>query len=130
MKGKVKKLDNRMQETLNNAKLIKEYIDRISQLAFEILQNGGKVKGWGIGFGRGVRQWIDADEGVKSLSHLKEDDLYVTSLKSVAELEKIVGKQNLADFGLYETHKKRVLKPEKELDKQHRQETVDAMEML
>jgi len=63
-----------------------------------ILGNGGSVPGWKLVAKRGTRQWTVDESKLPKLLGVAKDKLYDTTLKSPAQVEKVLGKkQKLPD---------------------------------
>jgi len=76
-------------EHLIQAELLQSWIDDLQALAFEMLEKNVKVPGWKLVAKRGTRQWLKDQNAIDLLG----DKAYVTTLISVAQAEKIIGKK-------------------------------------
>lgn len=74
---------------LTQAELLQSWIDDLQALAVEMLEKNVKVPGWKLVAKRGTRQWLKDQNAIDLLG----DKAYVTTVISVAQAEKIIGKK-------------------------------------
>jgi hypothetical protein len=80
----------KISEYLEQAELLESWIDSVRVLAYHMLENNIKVPGFKLVAKRGTRQWVNDEAPVKLLG----DKAYESKLISVAQAEKIIGKNN------------------------------------
>lgn len=85
-------------DVLSKADMFTDWLSSVKAHAMAEALSGKTVKGWKLVEGRSVRVITDEDEAVKRLSELgfEPDSLKNHKLKSIGELEKMVGKKPLA----------------------------------
>ncbi len=78
---------------LDNADLIENYIKEVREYAFNLLDRGGTVEGYKlVKGGKAHRKWENEDLAASMLElEFGEDEIYKTSLKSPAQIEKLGG---------------------------------------
>jgi len=87
-------------DILDAAPAVESLIREARAQAHILLGNGHDVPGWKLVQKRGTRQWaVDEKTLVRKLK-LKKADLYETTLKSPAAIEKIIGKKDKRMDGL------------------------------
>lgn len=79
---------------LDNVDLLENYIAQVKAYAFKVLDNGGNIDGYKlVRSGKAHRKWNGADEDVASMLEMElgltHDDLYTSSLKTPAQVEKL-----------------------------------------
>ena len=81
-------------DLLAKAELVEEWIKALRAHAFATLERGGTVPGWKLVARRGTRKWTDEENLVKKLEELglKKDDIFESSLKSPAQIDKLLDK--------------------------------------
>lgn len=80
-----------LKTLLDNADLIENYIKEVKEYAFNLLNRGGTVEGYKlVKGGKAHRKW-ENEELAASMLELEfgEDEIYKTSLKSPAQIEKL-----------------------------------------
>lgn len=80
-----------LKTLLDNADLIENYIKDVKEYAFNLLNRGGTVEGYKlVKGGKAHRKW-ENEELAASMLELEfgEDEIYKTSLKSPAQIEKL-----------------------------------------
>ena len=80
-----------LKTLLDNADLIENYIKEVKEYAFNLLNRGGTVEGYKlVKGGKAHRKW-ENEELAASMLELEfgEDEIYETSLKSPAQIEKL-----------------------------------------
>lgn len=88
-----------MVNILNNAKKIKEFVDAVEDYAKSKLLEGKKIPQYKLVNGRASRKLISESEFILEYGKEYGSDLYTEpKLKSVAQLEKVVGKKEVAPF--------------------------------
>lgn len=93
----------RVASILQNVDVLNIFIAALKQRITNELEAGREVPGWKLVNKRAQRQWLGEDivrewaEG----NGLTLDDIYERSLRSPAQLEKIIGKAALPEDGLY-----------------------------
>ena len=119
-------IDKREQEELSDADLseilaardsIKRWLTDIEDEVLDRLNAGGKLKGWKLVEGRSNRKISKPDKlALCLMDYFPEDEIYKPKeLKTLTELEKLVGKKRFADeFGdfVYKPEGKPTLVPE------------------
>jgi hypothetical protein len=86
---------------LDNAKLIKSWLDAVELHVFDKLNNGEDFDGYKLVEGRSTRSWISEDETAKVLSEkLSADELFTQKLISPAQAEKLLKTQKSLLDGL------------------------------
>lgn len=82
-----------LRTLLDNADLIENYIAEVREYAFNLLNRGGTVEGYKlVKGGKAHRKWENEELAASMLSlEFDEEDLYKTSLKSPAQIEKLGG---------------------------------------
>jgi hypothetical protein len=84
---------------LNAKDMIKSFLDGVEQRAFELIQNGQEVSGFKVVEKRTRRKWIDEKSVINEFEDIYGNDIYAPQkLKSPAQLEKIIGKKEIAEF--------------------------------
>ena len=78
---------------LDNADLIENYLKEVREFAFNLLERGGSVEGYKlVKGGKAHRKWANEELAASMLSlEFDEEDLYKTTLKSPAQIEKLGG---------------------------------------
>lgn len=118
--------DKRHKEELSDAEIseilaardsIKRWLTDIEDAVMERLNAGGKLDGWKLVEGRSNRKINDPEQLAACLSEYYPDELIFRpkELKTLTDLEKLVGKKNFADeFGdfIYKPEGKPTLVPE------------------
>jgi hypothetical protein len=87
-----------LTKTLRSAKLVSEWVDSVESYALSQLQKGVKVPDYKLVRGRANRDWKDEDQVIKEFSDLFGEKIFSKKLMSPAQLEKLVGKENIAKF--------------------------------
>lgn len=92
------KLDpDRRQRLLENARLIKNYMDTVYRTAIQDAVNGDPCPGYKAVETLGDRQWEDEEEAEQFLlKKIPKKDVYKTTLISPAQAENILGTRNWA----------------------------------
>ena len=85
---------------LDAAPVVEALIREARSQAHIILGNGGDIPGWKLVAKRGTRQWTVDEDKLPKLLGLKKADLYDTTLKSPAGVEKVLGKKNKLPDGI------------------------------
>lgn len=82
-----------LKTLLDNADLIENYIRDVREYAFNLLERGGSVEGYKlVKGGKAHRKWEDEELAASMLElEFGEDEIYKTSLKSPAQIEKLGG---------------------------------------
>lgn len=78
--------------------LLKMWLDRVTRAATDAILSGEKLEGLRVVEGRSLRKWSDEDKVAEALDVVCDhDDLYEPeTLKTVAALEKAIGKKRVA----------------------------------
>ena len=93
--------DKELKVILDNAKLIKSWLDAVELHVFDMLQRGQSFDGYKLVEGRSTRSWISEDETAKVLSEkLSADELFTQKLISPAQAEKLLKTQKSLLDGL------------------------------
>ena len=90
-------------QVLDAAPMAEALIREARAQAHIILGNGGSIPGWKLVAKRGTRQWAVDAKDIAKATKLKEKDLYDTTLKSPAQVEKILPKKGKLPDGLATT---------------------------
>lgn len=82
---------------LDVAAIMEDWIDAVRGAVHRKLSSGEDVPGYKLVWKRAQRKWRDEAQALAALQALgaKSEDLIVTKLKSVAQIEKVVGKKFL-----------------------------------
>lgn len=93
--------DDEMEEVLDKAELVTKYFEAVKKFALEaVIKGKRRLPSYEIGLTSKHRQITDI-EGLKAKAKelgIEEQDLMTTELKKVTELEKILGKKELASY--------------------------------
>jgi Protein of unknown function (DUF2800) len=90
-------------QILDAAPMAEALIREARAQAHIILGNGGAIPGWKLVAKRGTRQWAVDAKAIAKAVRLKEKDLYDTTLKSPAQVEKILPTRGKLPEGLATT---------------------------
>jgi len=84
-------------DVLTKLPILEDWIKAVKAHAQGLLERGQDVPGMKLVAKRATRKWRDPEEAAQHLLALGEspDDLFVRELKSVAQVEKLVGKKHL-----------------------------------
>lgn len=83
--------DSELKVIMDNAKLIKSWLDAVEYHIFDKLNNGEVFDGYKLVEGRATRSWINEEETAKVLSEkLSADEMYKHTLISPAQAEKLL----------------------------------------
>lgn len=87
-------------EYLEKALNLRKWCDDIIEYATEYLIEGGEIEGFNLRHARGTRAFIDKDKAIKRLldSGVKKEDIYETKEKSLAQIEKNIGKKDFKEL--------------------------------
>lgn len=93
----------RVAAILQNVEVLNIFIDSLKQRITNELESGREVPGWKLVNKQAQRQWLGTEivEEWAAGNGLTLDDIYEKSLRSPAQLEKIIGKAALPEDGLY-----------------------------
>jgi hypothetical protein len=85
---------------LKMARDMKKWAKALEEYALAEARNGREIHGWKLVEGRSNREWEDEPKALKTLieSGIKEDLLYVTAPKSLAQIETLIGKKTFGDL--------------------------------
>lgn len=86
-----------LRRVLEGAKLIANWVKGVEEYAFIQAEKGEKIDGYKLVQKRANRQWKDEKE-VQKHFEVFADDLFTKKLKSPAQLEKLLGKSEVAKF--------------------------------
>jgi hypothetical protein len=86
--------DKEIKVILDNAKLIKSWLDAVESHVFDKLNDGQDFDGYKLVEGRSTRAWLNEDTAAQVLlkSGLEPDTLYTKKLISPAQAEKVLKK--------------------------------------
>lgn len=86
--------DSELGVILDNAKLIKSWLDAVESHVFDKLNNGEAFNGYKLVEGRSIRAWVNEDTAAQVLlkSGLEPDTLYTKKLITPAQAEKVLKK--------------------------------------
>ena len=87
-------------DILDKAPMVEALIREARAQAHIILGNGGDIPGWKLVAKRGTRQWTVDEDKLPKLLGLPRKDLYDTTLKSPAGVEKVLGKKTKLPDGI------------------------------
>ena len=94
---------------MSQAQELKKWVEDLEKYALEAVLNGNKIDGWKAVEGRGSRSWSsDSEEIEHRLSSLGYPSslAYERKILSVAQLEKVIGKDGFENFSdLFEKSK-------------------------
>ena len=93
--------DSEVGQVLSQAQDLKKWVEDLEKYALEAVLNGNKIDGWKAVEGRGSRSWSsDSEEIEHRLSSLGYPSslAYERKTLSVAQLEKLIGKEYFGDF--------------------------------
>lgn len=76
---------------------IDDWAKAVREHAFEYLKRGGELPGWKLVEKRSIRKWVNAEATAKLAQKKFGDAAFDRDLKSPAQLEKIAGKEFVAD---------------------------------
>lgn len=101
--------DNEVGQVLNQAQDLKKWVEDLEKYALEAVLKGNKIDGWKAVEGKGSRSWSSDTEEIEhrlcSLGYPTEL-AYERKMLSVAQLEKVVGKEIFENFsGLFQKSK-------------------------
>lgn len=98
--GDTERLTNdEIGEVLEKADMFINWLEAVKTHALQSLNKGETVKGWKLVEGRSVRVISDTDAAEKVLTetfNISKEDLYNFKFKGIGDLEKLVGKKQLA----------------------------------
>lgn len=87
-------VEARFDEFLEAAELMEIFISQVKSRAFQILANGGSIRGYKLVERRATRKWKNEQEVIQVLSsQVPHEMLFSKKLNSPATLEKIAGKE-------------------------------------
>ena len=94
--------DKELKVILDNAKLIKSWLDAVESHVFDKLNDGQDFDGYKLVEGRSTRAWLNEDTAAQVLlkSGLEPDTLYTKKLISPAQAEKLLKTQKSLLDGL------------------------------
>ena len=93
--------ERELKVVMDNAKLIKSWLDAVESHIFDKLNNGKAFDGYKLVEGRSSRAWINEEETAKVLSEkLSADEMYKHTLISPAQAEKLLKTQKSILDGL------------------------------
>lgn len=91
--------EEQMAAVLKHGDAIKQWVDDVWDHGLELLKGGGTIEGFKLVLGRqGNRYWTDPEKAAKLLlkdTHLREKEVYETSVVSPGGVEKLLGKDKL-----------------------------------
>lgn len=90
---------DQMAEILKSKKLIMSFLDAVEKFAFESLENGETFPGYKLVAGRSNRVISDTDFAIRMLhqnGYKDEQIMKPAALKTITELEKLLGKKEFA----------------------------------
>ena len=94
--------DEQISNVIKHKKTIEDFLKSCEEYALGKLSIGQKVPGLKLVRGRGSRDWNDTQEVIeaKLLEITSPDQIYVSGLKSVAQIEKVIGKKAIEPLTL------------------------------
>lgn len=115
--------EEQMALVVKNKAAIENFISACEEHLMSKMVVGGKVEGLKLVRGRGSRDWALPVEEIESklLTMTNPSEIYLSGLKSVAQIEKIIGKKNMEPLTINKTGK---IVLALETDKRARIETV------
>jgi len=107
--------EKQLTKSLQGAKLLTAWIKTVEAYAEQQLNKGVKVDGYKLVKKRAIRKWKDEINGqLEDLESIFGEDIYEPKkLKSPAKLEKIIGKDNIAEY-TYKPETGTTVAPEKD----------------
>jgi len=88
--------DRELKVILDNAKLIKSWLDAVESHVFDMLNRGQNFDGYKLVEGRSTRAWQDEQKAIEALKEkLDESQLYTQKLISPAQAEKLLKKDKV-----------------------------------
>ena len=92
--------DEQIPQILAYADIAKAWIADLEKYALSLALNGGRVRGYKLVRGRSNRAWKDQDGVIDNLlrAGYKREDIIKTELKSVSDIEKLLGKKSFRTF--------------------------------
>lgn len=82
-------------KVLEGASLVSQWVKDVQSYAHMMAESGKKVAGYKLVAKKGNRKWTNESLVAQEFEDLFADDLFDKKLKSPAQLEKIVGKENV-----------------------------------
>ena len=92
----VEKIGNdQIKKVLDNADLIKSFLDAVGNIALERMQSGEKIDGYKLVESRKHKAWTDADKAGEILKQngYDEDDIFTKKIITPTQALKLVGKK-------------------------------------
>ena len=83
---------------LENKKLIINWLNAVENYAIDELGVGHNIDGYKLVTGRGARKWINHTDAQKFLEHELGDSAIIKKLISVAQAERLTGKEVIAEW--------------------------------
>jgi hypothetical protein len=89
---------SQVAEYLQKFGLVKQWFDAAEQRVKDSINNGEEVPGWKIVESRSIRKVTDQGLAIQRLktAGFKDEQVLKTSLISLTEIEKLIGKKNVA----------------------------------
>ena len=88
----------KLSETMSWFPVLRDYMKVVEEFAENHVMRGGSLPGYKLVAGRGSRKWKDekeAKEYLEMVVGLQVQDMFDTSFKSVAQMEKVISKKEL-----------------------------------
>ena len=92
--------DEEVGDLLTRGDRLVAWYKELQEYALQAILEGRAIPGWKVVAGRSDRKWDDADEALKDImgAGYEEAMLYERKQKSLAELEKMIGKKKFAEI--------------------------------
>lgn len=90
--------DDELNEILDRADELSKWVKDVMTYALDRAKAGLEIPGWELAAGRSTRKIVDPEGAAAHLTTLgyEPDQIYVTELKGIGALEKLVGKKEFA----------------------------------
>lgn len=92
---------DQVAKVIQYRKMIEAWFDSVEEYAFNALMRGEKIEGTKLVSGRSSREWIDDQVAEETLCRILGEKAYTRKLLSVAQAEKVAGKDSIV--GLFQT---------------------------
>lgn len=87
----------KLKEALDKREIVKAWLKTIDEFAYDVLEKGGEIPGYKLVAKRATRKWRDPVEAQAALETFGDDIYEPTTLKSPAQMEKIVKDKQLIE---------------------------------
>lgn len=86
-----------LKEALDKREIVKAWLKTIDEFAYDVLEKGGEIPGYKLVAKRATRKWRDPVEAQAALESFGDDIYEPTTLKTPAQMEKIVKDKKLIE---------------------------------